>query len=94
MFKGIPQQFNAILTNSNFERMHLLYCDQEKKEFFLAIILLVFYDFIQYVQRNKTIPEFINSRSTGIRWGLYFVFLYSIIFLGVFEKIQFIYFQF
>ena len=71
-----------------------MYCDQTKAEFFLALLSLVFVNFIQRIQKDKTIPEFLNSQSTSVRWGLYFIFLYGIVFFGVFEKIQFIYFQF
>ena len=94
LFSSLPEQINAILTNANFERKTLLYCDQTKTEFFLALLSLVFVTLIHRIQRDKTIPEFLNSQATGIRWGLYFIFLYGIVFFGVFEKIQFIYFQF
>ena len=94
LFSSLPEQINDIITNTNFQRKTLLYCDQTKAEFFLALLSLVFVNFIQRIQKDKTIPEFLNSQSTSVRWGLYFIFLYGIVFFGVFEKIQFIYFQF
>lgn len=94
LFRHIPQQLSAILSNHNFERLHLLYLEQSGKEFFLAIFLILFVEGMHYIQKARTIPEFIASRNKVSRWSFYFVITYSIIFLGVFERAQFIYFQF
>ncbi len=94
LFVKIPEQVSLIISNKSLERLHLLYLDQTSKDFFLAILLLVFVELVQYSQKTRTIPELIDSRNKVTRWSFYVVILYSLIFLGVFEKTQFIYFQF
>jgi D-alanyl-lipoteichoic acid acyltransferase DltB (MBOAT superfamily) len=94
MFDGIPEQVKGIVENNNMERMRLLYCGIDKKELFLSLFLLIFVEFVHSRQRNRTIPELINSQGFVVRWGMYFLIFYGLIFLGVFEKVQFIYFQF
>jgi alginate O-acetyltransferase complex protein AlgI len=94
MFDGIPEQVKGIVENNNMERMRLLYCGIDKKELFLSLFLLIFVEFVHSRQRNRTIPELINSQGFVVRWGMYFLIFYGLLFLGVFEKVQFIYFQF
>jgi D-alanyl-lipoteichoic acid acyltransferase DltB (MBOAT superfamily) len=44
---------------------------------------------------NKTdFNQWIASQSVGLRWSYYYIILFSIILFGVFDKQQFIYFQF
>lgn len=94
MFVAIPEQLKAIATNANFERAKLLYCGQDKMELFIAFLLLAFVEFVHRAQKSRSVPEFINAQRSVVRWSAYFVLFYGIIFLGVFKKIQFIYFQF
>ena len=58
---------------------------------FMGIILL---EIIQFFQKNRTIVEFINTQKNGVRWTIYYMIVLMILFLGVYENRQFIYFQF
>ena len=58
---------------------------------FACIALL---ECLHFLQKNKTIDEFIGSFSWPLRWGIYLTAVLAILMLGVFNNRQFIYFQF
>lgn len=94
LFTGIPAQLKGIIENQHFERLDLLYLGQEKFQFYFSILLLLLVGLIHYLQKQKPIDEYFSSLKYYYRWPLYFMLLYSTVFLGVFGKYQFIYFQF
>ncbi len=94
MFIGIPEQLITVISNQNFDRLHLIYMEQTGGQFFLAIFLILFVGLLEHFQFHKTIPEFIGSFKPVVRWGFYFVIFYSIVLLGIFDNTEFIYFQF
>lgn len=94
LFTDVSSQFQAILSNQNLERMKLLYLEQTKFEFGLAISLLLFVEWIQYKQGNSDIIQVLTPAKPSMRWSLYFFLIYGIVFLGVYDKTEFIYFQF
>jgi alginate O-acetyltransferase complex protein AlgI len=51
-------------------------------------------EMVHYFQREKTVIGLINSQNTVVRWLVYYVLILLIIFFGVYENRQFIYFQF
>jgi len=58
--------------------------------FSLLVLLLV----LEFAERGKPLSQVIASKPVLIRWGIYCGFLWTIIYLGVFEETSFIYFQF
>lgn len=60
----------------------------------LPIVLILFLEIVHYVQRRKDISELFMQKPVYIRWAVYYGFVFAILFLGVFENRQFIYFQF
>ena len=61
----------------------------------LACFGLVLLLELAHLLRGKTSKEaFIAGRPKVLRWGMYLVFIFAIVFFGVFNNRQFIYFQF
>lgn len=64
-------------------------------DFIIAALAIVAMECIHFYQEKKgSIQAWINARPVVIRWGIYYAALFAIIFLGVWENRQFIYFQF
>lgn len=55
---------------------------------------IILMEIIHFLQRNKSIVERIRNYPTWARWSLAYGLLVSIYFLGLFDNIEFIYFQF
>jgi alginate O-acetyltransferase complex protein AlgI len=60
----------------------------------LSIIAILFLEGVHALQRKTDILSLIKGRPIYQRWGLYYLMLILIIFFGVYENRQFIYFQF
>jgi len=45
-------------------------------------------------ERGHSVRQFLSRRSVAIRWASYLIMIFSILLLGVFERVEFIYFQF
>jgi alginate O-acetyltransferase complex protein AlgI len=63
-------------------------------ELIVAIISVGFMESIHLVQRHRSIRHMFAEKPIWCRWAIYYALFFSIVFLGVFEKRQFIYFQF
>lgn len=60
----------------------------------LSVFLIVLLETVQYVQGKINLTEFFLQKSVFFRWAMYYALILTIVFLGVFENRQFIYFQF
>ncbi|GGB16546.1 MBOAT family O-acyltransferase [Puia dinghuensis] len=60
----------------------------------LSFLLIALLQGIEWVQTHKDLSALIRQRPIYIRWTLYYLMIAVIIFLGVYENRQFIYFQF
>ncbi len=87
---SIPGMLQQIFSgNIVFENLGLSQTDMA-----LSIILIIFLESVHVWQRNKSISAFWAQRPVTFRWAVYYLVVLSILFLGVFENRQFIYFQF
>lgn len=69
----------------------------KKFDFLILIISIVFLEFMQRLQGEKSIAQTINEKPLWLRWSFYYLILFAIILLGGYgyeENTQFIYFQF
>ena len=55
----------------------------------LTLLLIV-----ELMQRRGSIRHMLSSRPAWARWSLYYIVIFSIIFLGIFKNTEFVYFQF
>ena len=64
------------------------------KWLFTTVILLGFLVFVHFIQRHGRIRQMLMDKPAWLRWCLYYAIVLGMLFLGVYEKNQFIYFQF
>jgi len=60
----------------------------------LSFLLIILLQAIEWFQTYNDVPALIRKRPIYIRWTLYYIMLAVIIFFGVYDNRQFIYFQF
>jgi alginate O-acetyltransferase complex protein AlgI len=63
-------------------------------ELIVAALAILVMEFLHSIQRHRGIRHMLASNPVWVRWPVYFSITYSIILFGVFDKQQFIYFQF
>jgi D-alanyl-lipoteichoic acid acyltransferase DltB (MBOAT superfamily) len=83
----------ALLKDSEL-RSRELYLGQGMWVFLIAILSILFMEYIHLIQRHSRIRAMLSTKPKWLRWSLYYLIVLSIIFFGVFNKSQFIYFQF
>lgn len=83
---GIPELFNGqpILQDLGVSKL----------DFVLAFAVIGVMELVHYFQNRKNIPAWFLQKPAYFRWGVYYAVVLAIIFFGVFENRQFIYFQF
>jgi alginate O-acetyltransferase complex protein AlgI len=94
MFVGLPKQMSGILHNYDYSRLKLLYLDQPAGEFVIAVLGIILLIGVQYGQKNMEFGEWLTTRPVRVRWVSYYALVLSFVLLGVFNKSEFIYFQF
>lgn len=62
--------------------------------FITCVLLIIFMECVHSVQRLGSIRQSFSKRPIYFRWAIYYALILSIMFLGIFGKNQFIYFQF
>lgn len=90
IFFGIPDILVKLINRQTvFESMGL-----GRNDIVFSVLLILFLESVHYVQIKKSISEIFNQKPTYFRWAAYYGLVLAIIFFGVFENRQFIYFQF
>ncbi len=67
---------------------------ETKTSWGMAFAVIAVLEIIHLLQRKNNILSLINGRPIYVRWLAYYVFIFAIIYFGVFDNRQFIYFQF
>ena len=86
--------FPDILNNLIHIGTSIQYMGLGTNELILAIFLIVFLLISQLVDSKINISKNIVQMPFYVRWSAYYMLTFAILFLGVFENRQFIYFQF
>jgi len=90
IFTGIPFLVTKLLHHQSvFE-----YVGLEKKDLVLSVFLILFLETVHYIQCKKSLSLIFAQKPIYVRWAIYYGLIIAILFLGVFENRQFIYFQF
>ena len=90
IFSGLPDLFHKIsnhqpvLTNPLLSLKNLSFC--------ICLILLL--ELVQYIHQKYNLAVIFNMRGLYFRWSFYIAIMLIMVFFGVFEDRQFIYFQF
>ncbi|HEX8020631.1 MBOAT family O-acyltransferase [Mucilaginibacter sp.] len=93
IFRKLPQSFteSKLFFEKNIPSITL---DVPFLQLFFSLALILLLIFIQYVEGNVTMSTYLDKKPRIIRWSVYYVLTLSVIYLGVFQNKQFIYFQF
>jgi D-alanyl-lipoteichoic acid acyltransferase DltB (MBOAT superfamily) len=94
VFVNPIHQLNQIIANPINARLKILYLNQSSSELFLAIFFISVLIFIHHKQKLFTFDSWVSSQKKQIRWSIYYGLIISFILTGVFNKSEFIYFQF
>jgi D-alanyl-lipoteichoic acid acyltransferase DltB (MBOAT superfamily) len=90
MFVGIPDLLIKFIHHQPvFESIGL-----QRSGIILSIFLIILLEIIEKMQKTGKISFILSQKQKKVRWAVYYVLVLSILFLGVFENRQFIYFQF
>lgn len=92
--KHIPQQVTGIITNANLARLKFLYAEQHSSVICLSVLFCALVLVIEWKQKGRTIGDYIATFNKPVRYMAYLFLIYGSIIFGVFQKNQFIYFQF
>ena len=60
----------------------------------VAILSIGFMELIHFIQRHRSIRHMLMEQPAWLRWSVYYALGFGILLFGVFQKRQFIYFQF
>lgn len=86
-----------ILSMFSFQSGHSLY-ELGLSEFNvnLSIILIVILLLLEYLNKFVNLKVYLNNRNVILRWGFYFILLFTILLYGVYggDSPEFLYFQF
>ena len=95
IIQKIPDAAHQFLTPLMEGKIHEWYFnDVSLKDYWLAVASILLMELVHHLQQKNTIPTFIQKQPITIRWAAYYFLILTIILFGVFEKRQFIYFQF
>ena len=93
-FARLPQQIVQVISDKNFQRLHFMYLDQDRYEFFFAVIFLLLMMLIHSLQKNLSFDQWLLRKSPRVRWSYYYALVLLFVCFGVFNRSEFIYFQF
>jgi len=88
---GIPDMVAKLLNHQSIYE-HIAECG--KKYLGQSVLLILFMEAVHYVQYKTSISSLFMKQPIYIRWAVYYMLITVIVYWGVFENRQFIYFQF
>jgi alginate O-acetyltransferase complex protein AlgI len=94
MFSNIPEQIKQIILNQNYGRLKLLYLEDDMSNFVIALLAIALLVTVQYRQKSMEFNEWLIAKPAYVRWAGYYALVLMVVTLGVFNRSEFIYFQF
>jgi alginate O-acetyltransferase complex protein AlgI len=65
-----------------------------KYQFIIGIASILFMEIVHVIEYKNNLLEWVRGQPAILRWSIYYVVIFMIIFFGVYNNSQFIYFQF
>jgi D-alanyl-lipoteichoic acid acyltransferase DltB (MBOAT superfamily) len=93
-FTDLPAQVKMAISNINYARFYLLYVSQKGSDFYIAGIAILLMMLVHRLQQRKQVDEWILEKRTSYRWSFYYALVIVFVCFGVFNRSEFIYFQF
>ena len=90
IFLGLPEVISKLFNNESA----IEYWGLSVRERNLSVFLIFFLIAVHSIQSKISISEVFTRQPIYVRWAIYYVVAFVIITLGVYEKREFIYFQF
>lgn len=97
IIKNLPTglgEFVLRIHDISFVKSKLKGIGLEQYDFFILVIAILFMETIHMIQRNKSIRNILSDFPLPVRWAVYYASIFLVLKFGVFEKQEFIYFQF
>lgn len=98
LFSGTGQYVLSFLSHGvqGAGKLQPFLLGQEKSEFVTLVCVMAVLIFIEILQTrgHVGIRDFVRRQNPVVRWGVYYAIVFVIMSFGVFEKTEFIYFQF
>ena len=95
LFSNLHRQIIDIIENTGIARFKYLYLNCNRQILIIAILSIMFMEFIEYFQSKYNLVRLLSARPSWVRWSIYYCFISIILIFGIFNKSpQFIYFQF
>jgi D-alanyl-lipoteichoic acid acyltransferase DltB (MBOAT superfamily) len=94
LFVGIPGQLKALVSNQLLSRLKLLYINQPAFEFFAALFFLAILSIIHHAQQKNSLDKWVLAKPFYQRWSIYYTIVLLFVLFGIFNRSEFIYFQF
>jgi alginate O-acetyltransferase complex protein AlgI len=90
LFSGIPDLFHKITHHQTvYETLGV-----RKPELIACFFLILFLETIHLLHKRYNLEQTFRSQKNWVRWSVYYGYIIILIIFGIFEKKQFIYFQF
>jgi alginate O-acetyltransferase complex protein AlgI len=87
---GLSANFSTLLHHTHMK----LELGLPRSEILIGLTAVLLMEIIHIMQYRFHIRDWIRSKPAYVRWGIYYAAIIIIIYYGVYEKRQFIYFQF
>ena len=94
IFSGWYQQLKQLAAGTGYGRLHLVYLEQEGSQFFMSIVFIVLMLLVHRLQGRDTFDNWVISRKKNTRWSIYYGMIFLFVLFGIFNRSEFIYFQF
>jgi alginate O-acetyltransferase complex protein AlgI len=94
LFSNINEQLIKIISGTAQDRKSIVFLNQDKIAFVLAIISILVMEIIHAIQRHTGIRHMLSAKPVLLRWSIYLFLIFSIILFSNNDEYQFIYFQF
>ena len=65
-----------------------------KTELLIAVFSILLLELVHAIQRHNGIKHLLSERPAAVRWAIYNLIVLSILYFGIFNRTEFIYFQF
>jgi hypothetical protein len=94
LFAGIGNQLMSITRDNSLALMLTEIGYFRRTDWLILAFSVLILEGVQFLQRRGSVRSMISGRPTWQRWALYYGLALAILYLGVFNRSQFIYFQF
>lgn len=96
IIKKMPSFLSELsILKSGWKQFYAINCSNlPLKTIFWSLLYILFMESVHYLQSKQSPDVFFKKQPLMVRWGVYYLLVFIILYFGVFENKDFIYFQF